>query len=258
MSRVASARVESKGSSRASRPARELGYFQRAEMPFTSLMFLLPLIVLYELGTHYIAATSATGEQRIIAFNMLSQFFALFGATGKYLPALAVVGILMAWHIARKDPWDARFGTCVGMLFESFALALPLILMGFVAARYWSLSASRMAPSSLIILSIGAGIYEELVFRLMALTVLHLILIDLFAMKKGLAYLLMVLVSSILFSGYHYLGAERFVWQTFAFRTVAGLYFGVIFVVRGFGVTAGSHAAYDILIVLLRLCLPAR
>src|SRR5580765_2711677 len=238
------------------RSARRAGYFQRAEMPLASLLFILPMIVLYELGTRYISYANHQGEQRIIAFNLLQQFFGFFGATGRYLPALAVVGILMTWHIARHDPWEARWGTVAGMLLESFVLAVPLILMGFAAARYWSLSASRLAPSSLIVLSIGAGIYEELVFRLMALTILHLLLIDLFAMKKGWAYLVMVLSSSILFAGYHYLGSERFVWQTFAFRTAAGLYFGAIFVFRGFGITAGSHAAYDVLIVLLRLLLP--
>jgi len=253
MSRAASAGSEPRSASRALRPR---GYFSRAEAPLTSLLFLLPLIILYEVGTRYITATTHHGEQRIIAFNLLQQFFGLFGATGRYLPALAVVGILLAWHIARQDPWEARFGTVAGMTIESFVLAVPLILMGFVAARYWSLSASHMPASNLIVLSIGAGIYEELVFRLMALTLLHLILIDLFGMKKGMAYLLMVLLSSLMFAAYHYLGTERFVWQTFAFRTAAGLYFGAIFVFRGFGITAGSHAAYDVLIVVLRLLLP--
>ena len=251
MTRAATASAGGSGS----RPARRVGYFHRAEMPLSSLLFLLPMIVFYELGTRYISYSTHQSEQRIIAFNLLQQFFGFFGATGRYLPALAVVGILMAWHIARKDPWEARFGTIGGMLLESFLLALPLILMGFAAARYWSLSASRVTPSSLIVLSLGAGIYEELVFRLMALTILHLILIDLFALKKGLAILLMVSISSLLFAGYHYLGSEPFVWQTFAFRTAAGLYFGVIFVFRGFGITAGSHASYDVLIVLLRLLL---
>jgi CAAX prenyl protease-like protein len=65
----------------------------------------------------------------------------------------------------------------------------------------------------------------------------------------------MVLISSLLFAGYHYLGSEHFIWQTFVFRTAAGLYFGAIFVFRGFGITAGSHAAYDVMIVLLRILL---
>jgi membrane protease YdiL (CAAX protease family) len=244
------------GSKAPARPTRPTGYFQRAEMPLTSLIFLLPLIVIYELGTHYISVTHHQGEQDIIAFKLLQRFFFFFGATGRYLPALAVVGILLAWHVARDDAWQVSISTIFGMICESFLLALPLILMGFAAARYWSLSASRIAPASLIVLSIGAGIYEELVFRLMALTLLHLLLIDLFGMKRSIAYLLMVLVSSVLFASYHYLGSEPFIWQTFVFRTAAGLYFGAIFVFRGFGITAGSHAAYDVLIVLLRLLLP--
>lgn len=244
------------GSNSAPRPIKPAGYFQRAEAPLTSLLFLLPLIVLYELGTRYISQSTHQAEQQIIAFKLLQQFFAFFGATSRYLPALAVVGILMAWHIARHDPWEAPFWTICGMTLESFVLAIPLILMGCVAARYWSLSASFGDALNLIILSVGAGIYEELVFRLMALTLLHLLLIDLFAIRKPLAYLLMVVISSVAFSGYHYLSAEPFVWQTFVFRTVAGLYFGAIFVFRGFGITAGSHAAYDVLIVLLHLLLP--
>src|SRR4051812_40535462 len=227
-------------------------YFRRAELPLNSLAFLLPLIVIYELGTRLFIAPAHGPAQRIIAFTMMQQFFNFFGATGRYLPALAVVGILLAWHIARQDPWQVRITTAGGMFLESFVLAIPLILMGFAAARYWSLSASRMPDSSLIILSIGAGIYEELVFRLMILTLLHLLFLDLLKLRKGLSYLLMVFISSLLFAGYHYLGSEHFVWQTFAFRTAAGLYFGGVFVFRGFGITAGSHASYDILIVLLR------
>jgi hypothetical protein len=61
-----------------------------------------------------------------------------------------------------------------------------------------------------------------------------------------------VLGSAVAFSAYHYLGAEQFDLPTFAFRTVAGVYFGGMFLARGFGVTAGSHAAYDVLVTLLR------
>jgi len=239
------------------RLSKSAGYFQRAEAPLTSLLFLLlPLIVVYELGTRYISYSTHSGEQRIIAYSLLQQFFALFGATGRYLPALAVVGILITWHIARNDPLGSPLGHCGRDADRKLSACGSVNLMGFAAARYWSLSASRIAPSSLIVLSIGAGIYEELVFRLMALTILHLLLIDILALKKGLAYLLMVCISSMLFAGYHYLGQETFVWQTFAFRTAAGLYFGAIFVFRGFGITAGSHAAYDVIIVLVRYLLP--
>jgi membrane protease YdiL (CAAX protease family) len=65
----------------------------------------------------------------------------------------------------------------------------------------------------------------------------------------------MVVSSSLLFSLYHYLGHEQFDLRTFAFRTAAGAYFGAVFIFRGFGITAGTHAAYDIYIVALRALL---
>jgi membrane protease YdiL (CAAX protease family) len=109
----------------------------------------------------------------------------------------------------------------------------------------------------LLVLFVGAGIYEELVFRLIAFTVLSFLFIDLLKMPKKRAFLLMVLVSSLGFSAYHYLGAEQFDPRTFAFRTLAGIYFALIFVWRGFGITAGAHTAYDISTIAFRYLLPS-
>src|SRR4051812_25194550 len=73
------------------------GYFEQSALPLASLVFLAPLIVLYELGTRWYASDPVSHvEQRIIAFSLMQQFFSLFGATGKYLPAAAVVAILLA------------------------------------------------------------------------------------------------------------------------------------------------------------------
>src|SRR5436305_10442971 len=100
-----------------------LGYFRRAELPLSSLAFLLPLIVFYELGTHYFLANpshnTGVGGQRIIAFTLMQQFFNLFGVTGRYLPALAVAAILLTWHIARRDPWRVDAGTLLGIMIGS-------------------------------------------------------------------------------------------------------------------------------------------
>ena len=62
-----------------------------------------------------------------------------------------------------------------------------------------------------------------------------------------------VAAASVLFAAYHYLGNETFQLRSFVFRTIAGVYFGIIFLVRGFGVTAGSHACYDIFATSLRI-----
>ena len=141
------------------------------------------------------------------------------------------------------------------MAAESFFLAAPLVALGLIAAMHLPLNLpaqASVAPAdrpAVLVMAVGAGIYEELVFRLIGFAVLHLLLVDLIGLKPRLGTALTLVASAALFSAYHYLGREAFDPQTFAFRTAAGLWFGAIFLTRGFGVTAGAHAAYDLLIV---------
>jgi hypothetical protein len=233
------------------------GYFARSELPLTSLIFVLPLVIIYEFGTRYLTTAAQEGlDQEIIAFRNIQAFFALFGINGRHLPAIAVVGILLACHIARRDAWVIHLYTLGGMVIESALLGLPLIGISLLMAHYFPLSAaSAGAGGSLkdnLIMSVGAGVYEELVFRLALFALLSLLLKDALRMRQAWSYLLVVLISAVCFSAYHYLSpTEHFRTRTFVFRTVAGIYFGMVFIVRGFGVTAGCHAAYDIIIVFL-------
>ena len=59
-----------------------------------------------------------------------------------------------------------------------------------------------------------------------------------------------VVVTSVLFSAAHYAGVhgETFDWFSFCFRFLAGAFFAVLFVFRGFGIAAGTHALYDIFV----------
>ncbi len=231
------------------RDAPPLGYLQKSQAPLTCLVFLLPMLILYEVGTRYFVT------QPVLAFDNILQFFQWFGAGGRYLPAMAVPAILLAWHIARKDEWELDFGTAACMVLESIVWCLPLFALDALSKSYIPLQAGGQPAGEwpeMIVLSVGAGIYEELVFRLAAFTVLSILLVDLLRMHRGWSIPLMVVLSALLFAKYHYQeGGEQFLWQTFAFRTGAGIYFGALFFRRGFGVTCGSHAAYDILAVLL-------
>jgi membrane protease YdiL (CAAX protease family) len=175
----------------------------------------------------------------------------MLGAGGTLIPALALIGILLAWHIARRDKWTVQLNTVIGMYMESVLLALPLLALAAALARLRIGPLLAGGDESLIngvVITMGAGIYEEMIFRLVLLTLLSILLVDILGMKKNRAAVLMVVISGLMFSFYHYLGPEKFVWKTCLFRTLAGIYFGGIFLTRGFGVTAGSHAAYDMII----------
>lgn len=167
------------------------------------------------------------------------------------LPMFALVGILLCWHIARRDPWKLDIRTMPLMAVETMLLSLPLlVLRAAIVGRGASLGVRLPSGdwAEMAVSSIGAGIYEELVFRLFGMTVLYLVLVDLLRLPKGWSSLLMVLGTAVLFSAYHYLGAEAFQWRSFTFRTVAGIYFAVLFLTRGFGITSGVHIFYDLII----------
>ena len=230
------------------------GYLFQTTLPLTSLIFLAPMIILYEIGTRFYAFDPVSHtEQRIIAFSLMQQFFSALGATGKYMPPAAVVSILLCCHIARGDSWTTHIGHLCGMLIESVIYAIPLRVLALLFAHYLPLYVPAEKANALIVLSIGAGVYEEMVFRLFLFTAMSALFVDLFKMSKLKSFLLMVAISSILFSAYHYLGQETFEMRSFLFRTLAGVYFGLIFTFRGFGITAGAHAAYDISTVAVRL-----
>ena len=96
----------------------------------------------------------------------------------------------------------------------------------------------------------GAGVYEELFFRLMLLAPL-LVFAKRFVSREVPVVAVAVLVTSLFFALAHYQPlnpyGELFEWVGFSNRMLAGLFFGVVFVLRGFGIAVGTHIAYDIL-----------
>ncbi len=233
-------------------PLRPAGYFAASEQPLASLLFVLPMIIIYEVGTHWYATDPVQGtEQRIIAFNLLRQFLALFGAKTRFLPCFSVVSILLAIQFFKRESWIVRPITLFGMAIESVLLAVPLLLAGQLVIHYLeqiTLAGMKTGDREMIVTFLGAGVYEELIFRLAGFAILSLLFRDVLKLEKKLSMLLIVVCSGILFSLYHYLGNERFEWTSFVFRTIAGVYFGFLFMTRGFGVTAGTHTAYDIIV----------
>ena len=101
-----------------------------------------------------------------------------------------------------------------------------------------------------LVLNLGAGIYEEFVFRFLLITGIFWIfkkaLINKFVIYSGA-----FLVSSLLFSFFHYLEPfnEPFQVNSFLFRFIAGSVFSIIFIFRGYGIAAYSHSLYNILLM---------
>lgn len=234
-------------------------YWDVTHRPLQCLIFLLPLILAYEFGMAAMhSRMSADQRPTLAAQQILEWFFSLFGATGYYLPGAALIVVLLAWHIVAGYPWRVVPTSLFGMAGESVGLAIPLLLLNrwLPALRSLGGGASGRGPSvgvDNLLLSVGAGLYEELVFRLILISLLLLVLIDILRTREVWSVAVSVVLSSILFAAHHYqpIGADAWSLPEFVFRTAAGAYLAAVFVLRGFGLAVGCHVIYDVMAFVL-------
>ena len=212
--------------------------------PLDALVFLLPLLVFYEVA-------SLMQPERVLAFDLLRQFFELFGHVGMWAPGVGVIVILLATHAASGDRWKIHWGRAGLMYVEAALLAIPLLALNW-AIPLGSASASSSGMVERLALGIGAGVYEELVFRLVFISIAVMIGVDLLRLARAPVAVAAILLSSLAFAAHHHqpIGVEPFHLIRFVFRTVAGVYLAVVFWYRGYGSAAGCHAAYNVALVV--------
>jgi len=224
-------------------------YWNVSRRPLTSLVFALPLVLAYEGGVLLLGR----GSPRNGADVWLRQLLDAVGF-GQYflLPTLTVVGLL-AWHHVEHDRWRFSPGVLAGMAGESLLWAVALRGIADFQGRFWPLAAGIGQEGWLerLVSFCGAGLYEEVLFRLLLLPLLGWAAARLGA-TPGAAVVWGMVASSLLFSAAHYVGplGDSFGIYSFTFRFVAGMFFAALCTGRGFGIAAGTHAAYDILVGL--------
>jgi hypothetical protein len=224
-------------------------YWSLSRTPLTSLVFALPLVLAYEGGVLILGR----GTPRNGADVWLRQFLDRIGLEPYFLlPVLTIVGLL-AWHHVEHDRWRFSPSVLIGMAVECVLWAVVLIGVARLQERFWPLAAGVAGEGVVarLIGFCGAGLYEEVLFRLLLLPAL-IWLGERLGAGPALAAVWGLVASSLLFSAAHYVGplGDEFQVYSFTFRFLAGLFFAVLFTVRGFGIAAGTHAAYDMLVGL--------
>jgi membrane protease YdiL (CAAX protease family) len=234
-----------------------------------SLMFLLPMLVLYEAGT--LAYRANVGELPAIkAQAWVTWAFGLFGVDASVggvwallLPPVLIVVLLASMHAAERGRARVRPRLWPGMWAESIVLAAPLLVFSAVMFRRPSgepgVVLQAVGPGDEqgwlgeLLLSLGAGLYEELVFRLIAIASVHALATSVIRMKDPAAAAVAIVVSAVLFALYHFDQGTAFHAGLFVFYFVAGVYLAGVYLLRGFGIAVACHAVYDVAVVTLKV-----
>ncbi|MFV1883859.1 MAG: CPBP family intramembrane glutamic endopeptidase [Balneola sp.] len=230
-------------------------YFSNTHTLLYSFLFSLPLFLIYE-SLILISQPNADQIVRISVDVWMKSIFTYFGVNAVSFSLLVMM--LLGFFILYKERErlkELRFSYFPLMMVECLIYA---IVVAFISNMLVSLILNMSASDSIqslsylqkLALSLGAGLYEELFFRVILVSVLILLFNKIFG-KKWAAVIAAVTLSALLFSAVHYTGSmgDLFTLNSFAYRFIFGLILNGLYVWRGFGVAAWTHALYDVLVI---------
>lgn len=236
-------------------------YWQLTRAPRYSLAFAFPLLLAYEILAFLLSGDGIAGV-RNGADVLLKSLFVTFGGRGGLIAfgvLLVGAGAVFVWRDVRKLGLP-QWRVLLGMAGESVGYALVFgtvaaALTGLLLEGITGLSLTQLArfdlPTQLMI-SLGAGLYEELLFRVLLVSGLALLGRAVFGWSSLWAGIFAVVVGALIFSWFHYIGpyGDAFALGSFTFRAIAGVLFSALYLLRGFGITAWTHALYDVFLSL--------
>lgn len=235
------------------------GYLALTRTWTYSSLLALPILLAYELGIRAVDV-ALRSPVRNGADAMLQSLAGLVGNVGPILVPAAVAATLLGLCFGERARHIAiERGVVVGMVVESLAYAA---IFGTVVGRLTALvlphafarlgtGGAHFPAWAQVVLSLGAGLYEEVLFRGLVLGGLRKLL-GLVVARALVRDATAVLLAAFLFSAYHHVGpyGDPFSLQVFVFRFLAGLMLSALLVLRGFGITVATHAFYDVLFTL--------
>ncbi|RYE78985.1 MAG: CPBP family intramembrane metalloprotease [Myxococcales bacterium] len=206
----------------------------------------MPIFVAYHLGVIFLpvrnAADVVTSQLADLATHNLSLYLVLTGALG----LIVALGLLFFGH-RDKLRWESF--ALVGVEGVVYALAMRQVASLVVGSLPMGpIAGLEQTTFGAVVMSLGAGFYEEVAFRLLAFGVGAKLLLSLDDWPRWVVYPLWAVACAAAFSAWHHLGpmGEPFTPTAFAFRTTCGVVFTAIYGFRGFAPAVWTHALYDI------------
>lgn len=231
-------------------------YFSSTHTLLYSYLISLPLLLLYEVLI-FLAQPDAEQVVRISVDVWIKTLFSYIGqdVLSITLIFVALLGVFVLYR-ERNRLSSLKVSYFFSMLIEASAYAffLALLITTTVSRLLQMVQVSPIESLSTLqqlALSLGAGLYEELFFRVILVSVLLFIFKKVFK-KQYIAFGAAMVLAAAIFSFVHYVGVfgDPFTFGSFLFRFLFGLALNAIYIWRGFGMAAWTHAIYDLMVIV--------
>ncbi|MFA4839836.1 MAG: CPBP family glutamic-type intramembrane protease [Candidatus Neomarinimicrobiota bacterium] len=230
-------------------------YWTLSKSPFYSLLFALPMLIAYEICIFTMNHSDIVG-MRNGADVLFRQFFALFNVYGFYVVGFVVIlSFLITYYFQSRGKKAGRFRGQFFLLMFIESLTYGLLMFLFIdrLGGFTMSIGSSSEIRQMIILALGAGVYEEFIFRVIFITAFLFLFKDIFKLHPAISGILSVILSSFIFAAFHYMGAfgDAFNLRSLAIRFAAGVFLSCVYYFRGYGITAYAHTIYDVMVILI-------
>jgi hypothetical protein len=183
----------------------------------------------------------------VILRNMLAKV----GITGVYGVALfLLIGVIIGYFVNKGK-------------FKGLSVSGSYLLLIIIESVIWSILLSVVMDKGQlllskessgillqqIVLSIGSGLFEEFLFRVVLVSGIALI-IGIFFRKYWTKMTIAIVIGASIFSYFHFVGefANEISINLFLLRILAGIILGYIYVLRGFSIVAYTHSFYNLFV----------
>ena len=230
-----------------------MSYFLQTRSSFYSFLFTIPLFFIYEVGILFLSKDDILVVRNGADFLMRS-ILESFGILGLYgLGAIFLIGFIITYIYFFNDNSNKsiRADYLFIMIFESvcWALILYFLLSKFMLAL---MNPIGKTIAQQVTLAVGAGIYEEFLFRVMLISGLTGIIGFVFLWSEKARKAAALIIAAGIFSAFHFMGdyGDYFSMELFILRFFAGIVLGILYISRGFGITAYAHSIYDLIVLI--------
>ena len=234
-----------------------MSYFSTSRSYFYSFLFTIPLFFVYEISILFLSKDDIIVVRNGADFLMrnILESFDIYGLYALGFVFFFGFALSFIFFIKADKKKELKSNFLFFMFIESVLWSFILYLM---LSKFMLVLMNPMGKMILqqVTLAIGAGIYEEFLFRVLLIAGLTRLLGFIFLWKQLSRKIVALIISGGIFSAFHFMGeyGDFFSMELFLLRSFAGIILGILYLFRGFGITAYTHSIYD-LIVLIRMTL---